>query len=1220
MTAWNACSCAGGTYKKYYNGTTSGTTSNETCTKTPKTVTASANYYVSGTTCPTCSSLSSAYANSDNGNSSGTSACYTSCAAGTRVQTKNAACTTPAGSWYTSAHTVSYGSVSAVNYCMENWTSSSTSASGHDAKTDCTRTIGGGQYVPTTTINARYVRFTGDSTNSVNAYGPHIVEIQAFASADGSGTNLLSGISSNTGSAAATDGSWNTSTYDTGTNVIWDLGATKSLGSIKFAPYVGDGRTYYNIAIAVSTDKSTWTNVMGPIDIVTEGQSTAIPRLIVLSAVPTSCTAGTYKTSATLALGSTSSCTACGDGRYSAAGASSCSNISAGCYGTSASSACPAKCPAGKWSAAGASSCSNCNAGRYGSTEGLTAATCTGACSAGYYCPAGSTSATQNKCSAGNYCPAGSGSQTACPSGYGSSAAGSDAESDCYLTTTAGKYIATKNSSTQSTCTKGYYCPATNIYYGSTGKQTTCPAGSYCPAGSGSATACTSLGSFYTSSAAGSDAATDCYGTTTAGKYIATANSSTQSTCTAGYYCPSATVYYGSTGTRTQCIANSSSAAGSDAISDCLCNTGYSLSNGACVANTYTVAYNANGGSGTTASSSHTYDIAKALTANGFSRTGYSFAGWATSADGGVVYSNKQSVSNLTATNGGTVTLYAVWTANCYTITFDPNGGTTNPQLSSYARTHVYKKYGVEGFYSDSACATTQMQMWEVNRAMAASFYREGYNSWPSTTKISDPITATSTVAAPSWNLSLANEPDGVTSNYTVYANYYKRCATVSNGTCAAAGTSSDSAMTVTYTTTCDTGYEFSSGANTYAPVCSAKSYTCAAGKYLNGASCTTCTAGYYCTGGTWTYNGGIQGRTPCGGNTKYSSSGASSCTTVTSGYYTTGSISTTRTGQTKCEAGNYCTNGVKTACGDGKYSSAGATSCSNISAGCYGTSAETACPAVCGDNTYSDAGASSCSSCPTDYKNSGTTAASHAGSASCKITVTGGYYIGTAGDNSSNWDQCSDGTYKASHTVAYGSTSSCSTCPDGYAGSDGTRAANTSCYAACSAKTITGGSTTVVNAKEYYNGSAYPACTYNVNCKARYGASGNKTSNPACTLCNSTQYSAGGTATCADCSNAPEHAYYSGGPFASSACEWLCKAGYVNRTGNQCAQICTAGFRYLKSSTGVSIPLYTSAQTTHSIVVQSQSGAMCYANLAEGAASGAINVNLNGTTYHAIY
>ena len=37
-------------------------------------------------------------------------------------------------------------------------------------------------------------------------------------------------------------------------------------------------------------------------------------------------------------------------------------------------------------------------------------------------------------------------------------------------------------------------------------------------------------------------------------------------------------------------------------------------------ANTYTVAYNSNGGTGSTASSTHTYDVAKNLTANGFSR------------------------------------------------------------------------------------------------------------------------------------------------------------------------------------------------------------------------------------------------------------------------------------------------------------------------------------------------------------------------------------------------------------------------------------------------------------------------------------------------------------------------------------------------------------------------------------------------------------------------
>ncbi|MBE6458100.1 MAG: hypothetical protein E7011_04845, partial [Alphaproteobacteria bacterium] len=75
VTAWNACSCAGTTYRKYASGSTSGTTSNETCTKTVKTVTASSNYYVSGTTCPTCSSYSSTYTKSDGGNI-GSGSCY----------------------------------------------------------------------------------------------------------------------------------------------------------------------------------------------------------------------------------------------------------------------------------------------------------------------------------------------------------------------------------------------------------------------------------------------------------------------------------------------------------------------------------------------------------------------------------------------------------------------------------------------------------------------------------------------------------------------------------------------------------------------------------------------------------------------------------------------------------------------------------------------------------------------------------------------------------------------------------------------------------------------------------------------------------------------------------------------------------------------------------------------------------------------------------------
>ena len=113
--------------------------------------------------------------------------------------------------------------------------------------------------------------------------------------------------------------------------------------------------------------------------------------------------------------------------------------------------------------------------------------------------------------------------------------------------------------------------------------------------------------------------------------------------------------------------------------------------------NTYTVAYDANGGSGTTASGSHTYDVSKTLTANGFTRTGCTFAGWATSADGDVVYTDGQSVKNLTPADGATVTLFARWTANTYTVAYDANGGSGTTASGSHTY-DVSKTLTANGF------------------------------------------------------------------------------------------------------------------------------------------------------------------------------------------------------------------------------------------------------------------------------------------------------------------------------------------------------------------------------------------------------------------------------------------------------------------------------------------------------------------------------------------
>lgn len=106
---------------------------------------------------------------------------------------------------------------------------------------------------------------------------------------------------------------------------------------------------------------------------------------------------------------------------------------------------------------------------------------------------------------------------------------------------------------------------------------------------------------------------------------------------------------------------------------------------------TYTITYNGNGlDGGSTASSSHTYDMAKALTTNGFTKTGYSFNGWNTAANGsGTSYTDGQSVTNLTTTNGATITLYAQWRVNQYTITFNTAGGSAIAPITQDYNTSV---------------------------------------------------------------------------------------------------------------------------------------------------------------------------------------------------------------------------------------------------------------------------------------------------------------------------------------------------------------------------------------------------------------------------------------------------------------------------------------------------------------------------------------------------
>lgn len=78
--------------------------------------------------------------------------------------------------------------------------------------------------------------------------------------------------------------------------------------------------------------------------------------------------------------------------------------------------------------------------------------------------------------------------------------------------------------------------------------------------------------------------------------------------------------------------------------------------------NTYSVLFNANGGSGSMSALQCKVGASYRLTANKFKRKGYLYEGWNTKADGsGEEFVNKENIKNLTTINGQKITLYAVW-------------------------------------------------------------------------------------------------------------------------------------------------------------------------------------------------------------------------------------------------------------------------------------------------------------------------------------------------------------------------------------------------------------------------------------------------------------------------------------------------------------------------------------------------------------------------------
>ena len=237
----------------------------------------------------------------------------------------------------------------------------------------------------------------------------------------------------------------------------------------------------------------------------------------------------------------------------------------------------------------------------------------------------------------------------------------------------------------------------------------------------------------------------------------------------------------------------------------------------------YSVKFNANGGSGTMANESFTYGTAKALTANAFTRTGYAFAGWATSASGAVAYSDKQSVSNLSSTSGATVNLYAVWTENAPVTPAEPNQ-TLSFAAAGESKTTASFSLGSEALHFDKTSVPAWVTGLTLHQRIGGTINNTigltgGTGSWNSSGSSStctlDVTVAANTGAARSWTFSITRDNGSVAWSILVSqegasASSYTVTFDANGGSCATASKTYASGATLgTLPTPTRAGYTF---------------------------------------------------------------------------------------------------------------------------------------------------------------------------------------------------------------------------------------------------------------------------------------------------------------------------------------------------------------------------------------------------------------------------
>lgn len=135
---------------------------------------------------------------------------------------------------------------------------------------------------------------------------------------------------------------------------------------------------------------------------------------------------------------------------------------------------------------------------------------------------------------------------------------------------------------------------------------------------------------------------------------------------------------------------------------------------------TYTISYNANGGSGAPASQTKWHGVDLTISSTKPTRTGYTFKGWALSkaeADAGTWYYQP----GATCGANKDLTLYAVWTSQSYTISYNANGGTGAPASQT-------KQHGVDLIISSAKPTRTgyTFKGWASSATSATVVYNPG--------------------------------------------------------------------------------------------------------------------------------------------------------------------------------------------------------------------------------------------------------------------------------------------------------------------------------------------------------------------------------------------------------------------------------------------------------------------------------------------------------------